>query len=218
MSDATDHPITDDEKRVLSQRLQREGRYDEFMSERAEIQQEKRANGVPRAIALSESWREAAERFPPQPVDEKEQKPKPGKVSYLTAEEVEILDAKPDPSFTEEVQWVYDNFANKDVRPVDALATSTWGLLQWARGSQVKFYGDLVPKFIAAPQEEADKAAKAQKGESSDKLLELTAKLQEEAAAGRARTVTCPKCQTEVPCPVRYGGDPVSNVLEGATA
>ncbi len=190
------------EKLEVKRRLEIEGRWENFELVRERLRRAKRDGGKSRDQANTESWREMIEAFPPLP------SPEP-KDESLTEKELLALKAKSGSTFRQDVQWVYDIFSDKTIRPDDAPSVGAWGLLQWARDSnRAKFYADLVPRYVAAYEEKEEKAAKSAKGEDGvlHSLIDAleTEKLREQAD----QPAKCPACGAGLLLPVpQHGGD-----------
>lgn len=215
-SEAPDGLITADEKLKHTHRLIREGRWADFKRTCDDIRQRKRAGCMERAQAVHEAWMETLELFPPLP-PKLAPEPNDDDEEAIVAKDAferflgQSIDIKAD------VLEAYQRLPQPGLIAEDFERGGAWLLYDLARKDVAKrqvFVHTVAVKYLDQAQK-AEEAAGAEGG--SDKLLKLIDTLQAEMEKGKARTVKCQDCGAEVPCPVRYGGDPEPSVLE-ATA
>lgn len=171
-------------KSQLTNRLRREGSWEEAsLFKDGEIRR-LRSEGMKRAEAQAAAWEAMEERFPPQdvPMDS-------GEDGASWEEFAAVAPSTPD-SFVRDGLWVYERIAVKGVKPSDAPSPGAWSLLQWARRNKSKFFDSILPKVLAAHQKSEEvQATSSEEDEDDLTLLEtlfkdsLLTKLPEEVTA-----------------------------------
>jgi hypothetical protein len=124
-------------KSVATDRLRKEGRWEEASLWRDQKRGELRAEGQTRTESNEAAWQAMIEQFPPLPSSEV-QSPGGGHA-------VELLDIDPDSydgqsGCAGDMAWVYQNLSVKSAAPHQAPSSGAWGLLQWARRNTDKFF------------------------------------------------------------------------------
>lgn len=136
-----------------TERLRREGRWDEASAFRDEARSRLRTEGKPKAEANEAAWEAMIEHFPPLPP------PETTAVETDELDEAELdalsaqFDGKP-ADFARDAQWTYENLDNKRATPATAPCLGAWSMLKWARESPSRFFEHLLPKAIAAQQKQ----------------------------------------------------------------
>ncbi|KKK95474.1 hypothetical protein LCGC14_2672470, partial [marine sediment metagenome] len=100
-----------------------------------------------------------------------------------------------------DVEEAYQKVPQPGLCAEDFERGGAWEMYRLARKNDANrkvFVYDFAAKYLDKVQKAEEAAGK---GEGSDKLLELNDTLQADMEAGKARTVKCPSCGTEVPCP-----------------
>jgi len=143
----------------LTDRLRREGRWDEASRFKDAKVAELRAEGVPRKNAQQSAWEAMAEEYPPLPVDELEcdavDEQEPQAVA-LDDEEVAALIARTGShplDLTRDTLWVYQHVDYPQVGLDQAPGLGAWSLLQWARRNRDRFFEHMLPKAMAAKKD-----------------------------------------------------------------
>ena len=127
-------------KAELTDRLRREGRWDEFKKRREEL----KAGGVP----ADQAWEQAATEFPP-PVAAGSPSPS----HSLTREEVRALMDLPPVHSREAITWAFDMIDVDCVEPSDAPSLRAWTMRSWARSSsacRMEFMRQVFPLILEA--------------------------------------------------------------------
>jgi hypothetical protein len=144
-------------KIVATNRLVREGRWEEASAFRDRVRAQLRAEGKNRRQAAEEAWQAMLEAFPPDTapataVDS------PSTDNTNTDEMIpqSVVDGSPD--FVGDILWVYSNLEAKRVTFADAPTPGAWNLLKWAREYRNRFFEQLVPKAIASKQQQESEA------------------------------------------------------------
>ena len=124
-------------KITATDRLRREGRWEEASMWRDEKRGQLRQEGQSRADANAASWQAMIDQFPPMPEGEEQQ---PG-----SGTAIELLDINPDDSddqtdLVRDALWVYANLCRNGVQVQEAPSLGAWGMLTWARTCPDKFF------------------------------------------------------------------------------
>jgi hypothetical protein len=122
-------------------RLRKEGRWEEASLWRDEKRKQLRAEGLSKAEANDDSWQAMIEAFPPLPVEEL-----PTHETYETVELLDIDDYEDRPDMSRDILWVYENLVREGVNPEDAPSLGAWALLKWARENRNRFFEQVLPK------------------------------------------------------------------------
>jgi len=161
---------------AATDRLRREGRWDEASIYRDQVRKRLRGEGIDRTEAGDRAWQEMLEKYPPLPE------------SDPSSDISEDLEAHiwPDPGWSppnlaRDILWVYQNLVRQNVRSADAPGAGAWALLRWARQYRNRFFEVMLPKAMALsvsapPQHEmrTDPAAQQARKEAAwVKLREL---------------------------------------------
>ena len=124
-------------KCVATDRLRREGRWEEASLWRDQKRGELRAEGQTKAKSNEQAWDAMIDKFPPLPPSEVQ--------SRGGGHAVELLDIDPDAydgqsGCAGDIAWVYQNLSVKSATPHQAPSSGAWALLQWARRNTDKFF------------------------------------------------------------------------------
>ncbi len=152
-------------KIVATERLRREGRWEEASAYRDQVRKELRAQGKPREEAAEAAWEAMLEKYPPLPVEQTAVSqeviapPLEPTASAQPDEEtgLDVLAARTgakDPDLPRDVLWVYEQLENRKARPEDAPSLGAWSLLKWARNYRNRFFEQLLPKALAVKEEQ----------------------------------------------------------------
>jgi hypothetical protein len=177
----------------LTERLRREGRWEEASRFKDEVLRKLRSNGMGKAESKEDAWAEMAKAYPPLPAPEGEAAPiangaEPGpsrapaaSAGQTAAEEsidVDALlerigDGRPS-DLVQDTLWVYENLANRRVKASDAPSCGAWALLEWARQYRNRFFEQVLPKaMVNKPAEgEAHEREERLQIEEIDGILE----------------------------------------------
>jgi hypothetical protein len=122
-------------KCIATDRLRREGRWEEASLWRDQNRVQLRAEGKTKTEANEAAWQAMIEQFPPLPQSE----------LPVGDHAVELLDIDPNSydgqsSCTDDVIWAYHNLAIKSADPSQAPSAGAWALLQWARRNSDRFF------------------------------------------------------------------------------
>jgi hypothetical protein len=141
-------------------RLRREGRWDEATTYRDEMRRQFKREGKSREEAVKASWQAMLEKYPPLAEPESN-----GEIDMMPDdEETGDIDALLDrvdsgaPDLVRDVIWSYENLENPRARPADAPSLGAWGLLKWARGDRDHFFERMLSKAMAAKVKGAESA------------------------------------------------------------
>jgi hypothetical protein len=135
-------------KIVATDRLRKEGRWEEASLWRDEKRKQLRADGQAKASSNEASWDAMRDQFPPIPQSDHA----PAKGSSTGG--LELVDAgssdyNGQPDLVRDTLWTYENLARRGVTPKDAPSLGAWSLLGWARESQDHFFEKMLPKAMA---------------------------------------------------------------------
>jgi hypothetical protein len=159
--------VTIESKSQATDRLRREGRWDQACTLREEKRLAFRRSGMKRPDAVAAAWKAMIEAFPPlptavvEPVETREP-------DAIDAESLAMLLSRESATTTDlidEVAWVYDFVGDERVEPRDAPSLGAWSLLGWARDNRSKFYELIWPKAAAA----RSKRAEIRSGDSAER-------------------------------------------------
>jgi hypothetical protein len=164
-------------KITATDRLRREGRWEEASLWRDDKRKQLRAEGQTKTEANEASWQAMTEAFPPLPITSDES---PDTVELL---DLDSYDSQPDMS--RDILWVYENLARKGVAAKDAPGLGAWGLLQWARKFSNRFFEQVLPKARAVEKEAEEDIAR----QEDEAQIEDIHKMIEECKTGWAREI-----------------------------
>ena len=126
-------------KAELTDRLRREGRWNDFVRRREQLKAE--------GMDASEAWGVAAEEFPPPDA----QRPN-GKAP---AADLRALKGKPPVPVVEAATWAFEYLDADWIKPADAPSAGAWSLRDWARTRRTEFYKLFAARIVMPPQEKA---------------------------------------------------------------
>ena len=154
-------------KITATDRLRKEGRWEEASLWRDDKRKQLRAEGHTKAKANEASWQAMTEAFPPLPTTPDE-----------PSDTVELLDLDnydSQPDMSRDILWVYENLARKGVAAEDAPGLGAWGLLQWARKFSNRFFEQVLPKARAVEKEAEEDINRKEDEEQIDDIHKLIA-------------------------------------------
>ena len=113
-------------------RLRREGRWEEASAYRDEVRKRLRAEGKPKAEAVDASWEAMVEKYPPLEPDEPESTLDPTGVEFGSEPTTPL----------KESEWVAEALGQLALGEAieQCLSAKSWGMLVWAKKSPDKFY------------------------------------------------------------------------------
>jgi len=120
----------EESKIAATDRLRREGRWEEASLYKDKIRKELKEKGVPRKEANEQSWSKMVETFPPQDGEQD------GLVSRPAFGDVDIA---------RDANWVYRHL-DPSVETEDAPSSGALGLLRWARSNPRAFLKTFFPQ------------------------------------------------------------------------
>ncbi len=148
----------------LTERLRREGRWDEASLFKDATVKELRAGGMARADASEEAWRRMAARYPPLTNTREPGAGAPIATSGEPSPPPWPRDAEPDidvdalldrvrddrqpADLVKDTLWVYGTLENRRAKPEDAPSLGAWSLLQWARQYRNRFFEQVLPRAM----------------------------------------------------------------------
>lgn len=150
-------------KIALTERLRREGRWDEASKFKDNAINGFRTDGMKRGDAAEAAWAAMADAFPPMSVGERPIETRNGTLDSSAAESGPIPwnDLPTQANFDEEVRWVHQQYIliiedssqgvviHWDRATTDAPSTGACSLARWAAENRTAFYKDLLPKTMA---------------------------------------------------------------------
>ena len=136
---------------AATERLRREGRWDEASHFRDEQRRRFKTDGMSRGEASDAAWAAMLDRYPPLPNIERAEcvaqsacTHDPAKVEALMAK---LQGNKPDR--VRDTLWVYEILENPRPTPDDAPSIGALSLLSWARSSRVQLFEKMLTKAMA---------------------------------------------------------------------
>jgi len=147
---------------AATNRLYREGRWEEASTYRDSVRRELRSQKVPRAEANDQAWAAMIEKFPPLAVPVQE---------HVAVADPSIEDEAIDfaallertkgipPDLDRDALWAYEQLDVITATPDAAPSLGAWGLLKWARGNRNRFFEQVLPK-VAASKKKRDEERK----------------------------------------------------------
>jgi hypothetical protein len=177
----------------LKERLQREGKWANYLAGRERL----KAEGFPPEQARTEALRQVdsvpqCPSEPPVPVGTVDPPAAAGPDPTPVAEEPGV-DFNREASNFESAQWVASNIANLGVRAQDAPSGLAWGLLQWVRlhpANQTAFWSSIWPKLLptgTALQRHQEEEKVERKDVGTEKVKKLLEELIGQQEAEQAR-------------------------------
>jgi hypothetical protein len=161
-------------KITATDRLRKEGRWEEASLWRDEKRKQLRAEGLTKTEANEQSWVAMIEQYSPleTTVDE------PSKDSL--SDVVELLEFDPEDydsptDISGDIGWTYANLARKGVEAKDAPGSGAWSMLVWARENPNRFFEQMLPKsklIEKEAEEDIDRLGDEAQIEDIHKMLE----------------------------------------------
>jgi hypothetical protein len=182
-------------KVVLSNRLRKEGRWNEATLFKDEVTKELRATKMKPAEVKEKAWEEMARAFQPLPKPDPaaavEPEPEAAAVeedgdnsggAASEGEAVETLLERLAPvDLFADIRWVYSQLGNMAMCREKSPSTGAWNMLEWARKYQSRFFEQLLPKALAkGPEDEAVVKREKRRVEEIESMLEKLAEDPEE--------------------------------------
>ena len=134
-------------KIAITERLRKEGRWEEASKFRDEARQRLRTDGKSKHEAAEEAWALMAQEFPTLASTTLDDEALTS-LDDLDPEELATLADGLHTDLARDVLWVYANLENRRATVKDAPCLGAWSMLRWARGSQQRFFEQLLPKVI----------------------------------------------------------------------
>ena len=157
---------------VITDRLRKEGRYEEAAVYRDEQRRKFKRDGMTRKEAVDASWVAMAEIFPPlQPAVPQET----GNDAALV-EAILARTSRQEPFVAEDVEWVYENLGEALLAAEAVPNLGAWSLWRWAKENLTQFFEGLwskASKFAG----ESDKAEDSAYRGPSEQIREIEAML-----------------------------------------
>lgn len=160
-------------KAELTDRLRREGRWEDFKRRREAL----KAQGMP----PSDAWAVVADEFPA--LETKQ----PGGAARTV--DLRALKGKPAVSVVQAAAWAFEHLDTDWIEPADAPSAGAWSMREWARSSMTarsEFYRTFVAKLVLPPQEEAREAEEAAEAHNRELHRRLFGDLKPDPEADRA--------------------------------
>jgi len=199
----------------LTERLRREGRWEEASRFKDVALKDRRSNGMTKAEAGEEAWAAMAKAYPPLPAPEGHQAVPiakaltasasnrgqagqaapsvvPGAEEYDVDALLERVGDRQPPDLVRDTLWVYQNMENRKAKPENAPSLGVWSLLQWARQYRNRFFEQVLPKAIAAHGSDDEREQRRERKSIAEieRMLEgLNQQWAEELAASVPETV-----------------------------
>lgn len=144
-----------------TERLRRDGRWDQASAFRDETRRKLRAEGKSKIEAGELAWEAMIAKFPPpeHPQLGSEDEPLPREKDDAE-EDLDALDerfAESPPDLVRDTLWVYENLGRKLAAAADAPGRGAWELLNWARQHQDRFFQHMLPKAMGAKAKQDEK-------------------------------------------------------------
>ncbi|MDZ4659756.1 MAG: hypothetical protein SH868_19455 [Bythopirellula sp.] len=127
-------------KSTATDRLRREGRWNEASMFKDETIANHRRAGMGRQDAQAAGWAAMLEKFPPSGEHETAE-------SYFLADDLALSTGENGSDFVNSAFWVFDNLARR-VSPNQAPSSGAWAMLEWARTNKNDFFKSIVPKAL----------------------------------------------------------------------
>ncbi len=141
----------------LTDRLKREGRWEEASLFKDEKIKELRTTGLKRPEAQDKAWEAMEMQFPPIEIpqeDELDWEFTPEEIAHLSPGSLE--------NFPEDVSWVYSHLELRDADIGSAPSAGAVGLLGWARANRADFFSKILPRAIQLQEKQSDQDAMAE--------------------------------------------------------
>jgi hypothetical protein len=129
---------------AATDRLRREGRYQEAAAFRDEKRRELREAGAGRHEAVEQSWLAMIDRFPPLEVNSSVVQSRDTSFHLVGAVRARSREAEPSP--IDDVVWVYDHLGDEEIAADAFPGLGALSLWRWARANRASFYERLWPK------------------------------------------------------------------------
>ncbi len=141
----------------LTNRLKREGRWEEASLLKDQKIKKFRDSGMKRPDAQDKAWEAMEVEFPPAEALEIPRENEPG--SELTVEQIAGLSAGTLKEFSGDVAWTYANLETTEDFTEEPPSTGALALLKWARANQQDFFSKIVPKAIQIQEKQSGQDA-----------------------------------------------------------
>jgi hypothetical protein len=176
----------------LTERLRREGRWEEATLFKDAKVKELRAGGMTRADAAEEAWRLMAAQYPPLAnIDESAPEApdatagqpwppqRPRGTDHDTEPDIDVdalLERIGDGRSSDLIRdtlWAYEHLANRSIKASDAPSCGAWALLEWAREYRNRFFEQVLPKAMLnkPPEEEENIRHEKRRIEEIERIL-----------------------------------------------
>ena len=172
----------DESQIVATDRLRREGRWEEASLFRDESRKQLRAEGKSKAEAREASWTAMLAKYPPLPAEACGEDESKTEATQVELAELVARTEGQEAFLVDDLQWAYENHLNNSITPQDAPSRGAWMTMKFARSSPNKFmelvFGKLLPR-----QEEREQKQRAQKDAGIDEITRMIEELNAEEAA-----------------------------------
>ena len=139
----------DESKSAATDRLRREGRWEEASKFRDDKRAEFKIAGMKRTEANNAAWDAMLAEFPPQPTSA----PESDGAQRSDAESIAAILARSNSSTADplgDALWVYDHLGDDDLTPAEFPSLGAWSMWNWSRANRARFFERLWPKADAA--------------------------------------------------------------------
>lgn len=152
-------------KSESTDRLRREGRWDDARKLLDQTREQHLSQGKSRQEANKFAWEAVRSEFPPHsPEDER--------IAALSAAELKALvDRSERSNLDTDRLWVYHNLSNPSAQPNDAPGLGAWSMLQWARNNSNQFFAALMPRRALKPKESEQNESQAEPKEDPTTVM-----------------------------------------------
>ena len=128
-------------KSVATNRLRREGRWEQASAYKDTIIAECRSEGMKRPEAQAAGWAAMTAKFSPLEVESDHD------VELADPDADKLPDSTPD-TLLGDAYFVLNSLGRAKVRAADAPTAGAWAMLRWARKNEHKFYDSILPRAL----------------------------------------------------------------------
>ncbi len=134
--------IMQESKATATDRLRREGRWNEASKFKDETIANQRREGMGRQDAQAAGWTAMLEKFAPAPNSGEN-----GELATYDPATINLPDSSP-ASFLTDAFWVYNQLGKGSVTAAEAPSSGSWALLRWAKRNEDRFFEQIMPKAL----------------------------------------------------------------------
>ena len=143
--------MTEESKINATDRLRREGRWEEASQFRDQVKQQLRTEGKSRQEANDAAWAAMIAKYPPLA-----QSDGADEFDDVWIEDTDGSHDDPKwPNLVADILWVYLHLARRCTQSTDAPNPGAWSLLCWARRHVNRFFEQLIPKILSASSQQS---------------------------------------------------------------